>query len=573
MELDTLVKLPETIQNLGRFREILTVLIKHGFGDIVTRLGIDSYLEVGKRMLAKVQKKEAVPLEVLPSTEERIRIIFEELGSTFIKLGQIMATRADILPMSMITELRKLQDQVPPFDFEQVKDKIQQAIGKPLEEIFSDFESTPLAAASIAQVHRAYLKDKNIQVVVKVQRPGLPKMVRTDLQILHFMAKLIEEKIPSCRQYRLVTLVEVFSRSIKMEMDFINEAHNIEKFSRNFSDTPQVRLAKVFLDYSSQQVLTMEYLEGAKVTETEKLDQMGIDRKQVALLGSQIVLRSIFEHGFFHADPHPGNFFIQPGNVFCLIDFGMMGRLEQNRIDELLSFLVSIVTNDTEMMVNLFLELELIDDQVDIRALKSDVTTLIDRYINLPLHEINMGEFMTLVFEVVVRHQVKLPADLFLVAKSITTMEGVAQELFPDYDPIQVMRPFLISTYLKRVVDPAKHAKRLANVANQYRLLLRQLPVDLRGILKKMRTGEFLVNYNLPQLDQYLAEQNKQSNRKILAFLISTFMVISSILALVDIGPSLLGVQFNYLLAFMGFGVSFCLLFILLIAIIRSKGF
>ena len=333
MELDTLVKLPETIQNLGRFREILTVLIKHGFGDIVTRLGIDSYLEVGKRMLAKVQKKEAVPLEVLPSTEERIRIIFEELGSTFIKLGQIMATRADILPMSMITELRKLQDQVPPFDFEQVKDKIQQAIGKPLEEIFSDFESTPLAAASIAQVHRAYLKDKNIQVVVKVQRPGLPKMVRTDLQILHFMAKLIEEKIPSCRQYRLVTLVEVFSRSIKMEMDFINEAHNIEKFSRNFSDTPQVRLAKVFLDYSSQQVLTMEYLEGAKVTETEKLDQMGIDRKQVALLGSQIVLRSIFEHGFFHADPHPGNFFIQPGNVFCLIDFCMMGRLEQNRID------------------------------------------------------------------------------------------------------------------------------------------------------------------------------------------------------------------------------------------------
>ena len=525
MELQAIIHLPKTLRNLKRVREILAVLVRHGFGDLLYRLElVDKVSWFQKRIeQAEEEQKNIHPFE-------RIRRIFEELGPAFIKLGQILATRPDIMPMDLIQELRKLQDDVTPFPIEDLGDIIKEGLGQEKDEIFEELESKALAAASIAQVHLGRLKTGE-RVVVKLQRPGLNEIIKTDLSILEWFAKQMVERVPELKQYDPVGLVEQFALNITQETNFINEARNMLRFSQNFKHETLLKIPMPFMDFCGRTILTMEFIDGVKIDEVKQLDEWNVDRPVLARVGTKVILESIFEHGFFHADPHPGNVLIPKDGTICLLDYGMMGELDQDRINELLVFMVSILTCDTEMMANLFLELGLIDDQVNIRSLKSEVRAIIMRFTHLELAKLDITEFLTAVFEVIRRHKIKMPADLLMVGKSLATVQGIANELNPQYDPVAELRPYLISTYLKHSLDPKKRAKSVMNLLTDYKLLVKQFPRDMRSILGRLKKGELTVNIDSQDMRE-LSKVQKSNSRlfsttltAITGTLLGTFLV------------------------------------------------
>lgn len=572
MDLINLMRLPQTIRNLQRFRQILGVIARYGFGDLITRLGLDTHLSWVKRLVSLRFRQRAGEPMVVYTTEERIRMAFEELGPTFIKLGQVLATRADLIPMSLVIELRKLQDNVPPFSSEEALRIIERELGAPLPTLFSSFEREPIAAASIAQVHAAHLPSGE-KVVVKVQRPNLQKLLSIDLDILRILARLVEERIPESRPYNPTGIVEEFSRSILHEIDFTREAYNITRFAQNFKDCDFIYVPKLFRSHCSPRVLTMEFIDGIRGDDYAAMDRAGLDRKLLAERGTQAVLQQVFVHGFFHADPHPGNIFLLPGNVICLIDYGMMGTVDEERIDELLIFLVSILTGDLDKMINLFYRMELIDEEVNLLALKSEIKVLLDRYNHLPIGEVDIAAFIQELFEVIQRYRVIVPVDLFLMAKAVATMEGVAQELYPAFDPLGNMRGFLLRAYLKRLTDPAHMAKRVYRGLDGFFSLMRRLPRDLGSIIGKLRKGEFAITLREERFAEQLTQENRRTNRLVVAILIFSLNVGAPILTMERIGPIVLGLHLTTLLGVIGFGLSGFLTFLVILSILRSDMF
>lgn len=566
------MRLPQTIRNLQRFRQILGVIARYGFGDLITRLGLDTHLSWVKRVVSLRFRQRASEPAVIYKTEERIRMAFEELGPTFIKLGQVLATRADLIPMSLVVELRKLQDNVTPFPSEEAVSIIERELGAPLTALFSSFEERPLAAASIAQVHAAHLPSGE-KVVVKVQRPNLQKLLSIDLDILRILARLLEERIQESRPYNPTGIVEELSRSILHEIDFTHEAYNITHFAQNFKDCDFIYVPKLFKSHCSARVLTMELIDGIRGDDYAAMDRAGLDRKLLAQRGTQAVLQQVFVDGFFHADPHPGNLFILPGNVICLIDYGMMGTVDGERIEELLIFLVSILTGDLDKMVNLFYRMELIDEGVNLRALKSEVKALVDRYNNLPIGEIDISAFIQEIFEVIQRYRVIIPPDLFLMAKAVATMERAAQELYPEFDPLENMRGFLLRAYLKKLTDPAYLAQKVYRGLDGFLSLMKRLPRDLGSIFGKLRKGEFAITLREERFAEQLLQKNRRTNRLVVAILILSLNLGAPILTMQGIGPIVVGLHLTTLLGVVGFGLSGFLTFLVILSILRSDMF
>ncbi len=524
MRVGHMLAIPRTWRNMGRVREIMGVLIRHGFGELVERIGVRGWFSLPDRIRHRESSS-----KIRHTPEARIRMCFEELGPTYVKLGQVLATRPDLIPMALVLELRKLQDDVPPFGLAAVEKQISQELGQDLNALFEHFDSSPLAAASIAQVHRATLKSGE-EVVIKVQRPELDRIVGADLPILKGFAGLLHEKIPEVQKFNVPGIVSEFASALVQELDFTNERYNMERFSQLWDDDPMVSAPKTYPDYCTSRVLTMEYIDGVKATDLDGLRKIKVEPRMVSSRGTHVALRSIFEHGFFHADPHPGNFFVLPGGNVTLIDFGMMGVLDRQRLDELLTFLVAILTNDPDMMVRLFLDLDIIEDTTDVRLLKRELKELIQRYENLSLGEVDLAKFIQKIFDVVVRHDVRLPADLMLVAKAITTMEGIAQEIDPTFDPLAEMRPYLLKTYMMHTLDPARHAKELARDAGELAWLVRKLPSELRALLKKARRGQIRVVNATENLPEILEQQNRRTNRLVLAVLTAASFVSATML-------------------------------------------
>lgn len=569
--ISTLTKVPQTIRNLQRFRQIISIIAKHGFDDLITRLNIDSYLKWTKRVI-KQKVDEKVKKDIPQYTiEEKIRMIFEELGPTFIKLGQILATRPDLIPISLVNELRKLQDKVPPFSSQEAKAQIERELNGKIEDLFTSFEEKPLAAASIAQVHVAYLKSGE-KVVIKVQRPNLEKIISTDLDILQGLAKLLEERIPESKQYNPVGIVEEFSKSIIKEIDFTREMQNILKFANNFKNCEFIYTPKVYKEYSTSKVLTMEFIDGIKGYDFAEMDRQGYDRKLLAERGTEAVMQMIFVDGFFHADPHPGNIFVLPGNVICFIDYGMMGTVDDERIDELLTFLVAILTVDLDKMVSLFYRLGLIDESVNVRAMKSELKMILERYYNLPLKEIDVAVFIQEVFEVVQRFHVVMPSDLLLMGKAMATMEGIAQELYPEYDPINHMRGFLLKIYLKRITDPAHLAKDLYRNIDEIFYIIKKFPKDIDSIITKLRKGELSLILKEEENINQLIIKNKIYNRMMIAILILSLTIGGPLLLIKDAGPIILGFHMTTTLGLIWILLSAIFIFILVVSILRSGG-
>lgn len=503
-----ILNLPQYARNVGRLRLMISVIIRHGFGHVLERAGLLQLL----RMTPGLQADKNVANKIW---EVRIRLALESLGPTFVKLGQMLATRPDLVPMSLIHELRKLQDDVPAFDFNAVERLVTTELGTDLAAAFLSVDMEPLAAASIAQVHRAQLATGE-QVVLKVQRPNLDETIRTDLELLRFIAGQLEERVPEVRQFRPLAAVDEFARNLKRETDFGNELNNIERFRRQFASNTKVHVPITYPELSSRRLLVMEYIDGAKVTDLEQLDAWGLSGPDAASVGIELVIASIFEHGFFHGDPHPGNFFALKDGRLAVIDFGMMGSLDRDRIEDLLSFMAAILMNDPEMLVTQLLDMGIINDAVNLRDLRAEISDLMGRYYGIDLAKIDIGTFIIETFETIVRFGVFLPSDLLLIAKSISTMEGIAREIHPQFNPMEELRPYFIRLYVQRALDPQTYSRRAFRVLHDYWSLIQRTPNDVRGTLRRLHEGELSFEVKDPGADLLHRRTERRTNRMIM---------------------------------------------------------
>lgn len=554
-----LTRLPRAYWSLRRYREILTVLIKYGFGDLLETLRVRHPL-VGKLPRLKALKR----LEGL-SRPERLRLAFEELGPSFIKLGQLLGLRPDLVPSEYSQELAKLQDEVTPFPFAQARERVEEQLGQPLEELFSDFEEEPLAAASLAQVHRALLKAGK-EAVVKVQRPGIRDVIRADLIILEDLARFIANYVPESEPYDPVGTVRQFSKTLRRELDFVREGRNMELFRRNFSDDKTIHVPKVYWELTSPRVLTIERIAGIKVTDLEGLERAGLDRRQIALNGANAILKQVFEHGFFHADPHPGNVLVLDDNVIAPLDFGMVGRLDESLQQGLGEILVGTVRKDIGRIVRALRELDGLDEQVDLQALRVDLGDLLDRYYKVPLLQLDLGQLLEEMLAVIREHRVRLPANLVMMSKALVIEEAVGRALDPELDMIGLAQPYVQRLVFRRLTS-RRELRDWTQALEEANRFLKELPGELRAIMGRIRRGELRAQFELMGLDRLITEMDRASNRLSFALIIAALIVGSSLVMQLEAGPQLWGLP---LFGLLGFGLAAILGLWLAVAILRS---
>ncbi|MDY0267711.1 ABC1 kinase family protein [Trichloromonas sp.] len=556
------LRLNRNIRTIRRYRNVLGILIKYGFGHIVEELNLNYYLELGRRIVTLgTAPKEIERL----SQPERLRLAMVELGPTFIKLGQILSTRPDIIPKEYADEFGKLQDKVPSLPYDEIEVYIREELGAPVDELFSEFSPIPLAAASIAQVHRGRLTSGE-EVVIKVRRPAIKQIIETDVDILLGLAYLIENHIPQADIYDPVGVVKEFRRTISREMDFTREGHTIDRFANNFAASTTVHVPKVHWPLTGEGVLTMEYIEGIKVSNTRRLQDEGYDLKAIARNGADAFLKQVLVDGLFHGDPHPGNFFILPGNRICMLDYGMVGRLDNEVKYQLVDLLLAILHRDVDTVITLLLYSGDIAEDIDNKQLKRDLTELIDNYYEIPLQEINAGRLLTEFIEILTVYRIKFPADLMLLGKALITIEGIGRQLDPNFNMIDHLRPFM-EKLVRDKVTPTHLSKEMVRVVQSYSALAKNLPRDLKEFINRVNRNKFKIDLEHRGLEKLITDLDKSSNRLSFSMLIAALIIGSSLIMQTDKGPMLFGFP---MLGFLGYSIAGFLGLWLAIAILRS---
>ncbi len=549
-----------TYRHLNRYRQILTILFKYGFGDLVDTLKIEQYLEVGLQMISRKRREHVEKL----TRAERVRMALEELGPTFVKLGQIVSTRPDLVPVEFIQELSKLQDHVPPFPYAELKQVIESELGTPLDDIFQHFNETPLAAASIGQVHRARLKNGE-EVVAKVQRPGIHKTIEVDLEIMLHLASLIERYLEEVEFHRPTKIVEEFAHTLERELDYTIEASHIEHFASQFIGDQTIYVPKVYRETTTTRVLTMEYVGGIKASEIDQLQSASLDQKEIAHRGADLILKQIFDYGFFHADPHPGNVYILPNNVICYLDFGMMGRIDRQTRENFANLVMSIIRRDEEKAADALLRLTLWVDEPERGTLERDLAEFMDLHFYRPLKELELGKLLQQLLEMSSKHRLRVPPDLFLMLKALSTAEGVGRMLDPDFDITTHAAPSI-----RRIQRDRLHPRRIAgdlfDTGAEIVHLLKEIPRELREILKQARQGKAKMEFEHRGLEPMLATHDRISNRIAFAIVLASLVIGSSLIVLADIPPKWHGIP---VIGIVGFLISGVMAFWLLVSILR----
>lgn len=552
--------LHKTYRNLGRYRQVISVLFKYGFGEVLDRMNIAGYLQIGTRKFFARQQEIAAL-----TWAERIRKALEDLGPTFVKIGQILSTRPFLIPAELTVELTKLQDQVGPFPYEEVEQIIMAELKKPLSSMFSEFERIPCASASLSQVHRAVTIDGHA-VAVKVQRPNVQEIMEKDLSILRDLAGLAERHIPEVRSFDPVGIVEEIWKSARHETDFEIEARNLEVFARNQADDPRLITPKVFWNLTTSKVLTLTYIDGIKISDVEKLRENGIDPIEITKVGGEIVAKQIFEHGFFHADPHPGNLFALPGNRIAVIDFGMMGRLSRGSLELISDLLVAAASDDTRRVVRVFQNHELLRDDFGTASLESDLAFFLQRYHGVPLAQINMRSLLGDAFRIVNSYQIKFPPELMMLGKAIGTYEELARHLNPNYDFVSILMPEIMKL-TRRKHAPKQLLSEFGDYVLEIRDLLKDLPFELRRLTRNLRRGDLSISLEHKGLEHLIMELEKASNRLAFAMIIAALIVGSSLILTRQSGLTIYGIP---ILGIIGFVTAGILGIWLVIAILRS---
>jgi len=549
------------LRTIKRYRTILGVLIKYGFGHFVEQLNIDYYLERGKRIVTRRAEQDLQR----HGQPQRLRMAMEELGPTFVKLGQLLSTRPDVLPRAYTDEFSKLQDEVPALPAADIKRQIERQFGCPIDAICQEFCETPLAAASIAQVHRARLHN-GADVVFKVRRPGITATVETDIDILMGLAHLIEQHVPAMAIYDPTSLVKEFRRTIRREMNFAREGHTIDRFCANFADDPTLYIPKVYWEHTGETVLTLEYVAGVKITDFKELTERGYDFKQLASRGAIAFLKQVLEHGVFHGDPHPGNIFVLPDNVLCMLDYGMVGRLSPELKQQLIDLLEALLHRDVERIIAQLLYSGELTDEADLKSLRRDLHEFIEDYYDILLQDLRVGRLLTDFIEILTQHSIRFPADFMLLAKSLIAMEGLGRQLDPEFNMIDHMRPY-VETLARERLSPGNVTREVTRVAQAYGSLAKNLPRDIKEFLNRLNRNKFKIDLEHRGLERLVNDLDRSSNRIAFAVVIGALIVGSSLIMQTNKGPLLFGFP---VLGFLGYSIAGVLGLWLAIGILRS---
>jgi ubiquinone biosynthesis protein len=518
------------VEHLQRFRIIVRVFLKYGYEDLAARLPLPSPLRLPFRKMRKAQQEIA-----MLSAPERLRCAFEELGPTFVKLGQLLSTRSLLLPPPFIVELAKLHDQVPPIPFDQVLAVLNTELRRPYTDFFTSIEVESIGSASIAQVHLA-TRLNGEKCVIKVQRPGIDKIVRVDLEIMAQLAALLENHVEASRIYQPKALVAEFAKRMEQELDFTAEAAHIERFSHQFAGETTIYIPKVFSESSTQRVLTMEYIDAIKASRLDLLEQAALDRRVIATRITDLVMKQIFVHGFFHADPHPGNIHILPGNVICFLDFGMMGFLDLATRETFAQFIIGIAQRDESAAAAALLKLARAELDPFRPGFEADVAEFMHQHFYRPVGDLVFGKLVNHLFQLTSKHGLIIPADLSTMLKALSLMESLVCQLDPGHDIIGQARPFMQKVRLTQL-GPQRLLRDWREFAGEAGVFLRELPLEVRRIMALMKEGRMLLRVHHYGLEPLMNTLERIVNRLAFALVLSSLIIASAVIVHAKVPP------------------------------------
>jgi len=511
------------LKNLGRSREIASVLLKYGFSDVVDRMGLLGYLQWGRKMLRTPENERQPPL----TRAQRIRLALQELGPTFIKFGQVLSTRADLIPADLIEELSRLQESVPPFASEKAIEIIEEELGGKVEDLFAEFEQSPLAAGSLAQVHRAKHHD-GTSLAVKIRRPNAVHDIERDIALLREMAILLATHLPESEIFDPIGLVNQFARSITRELNFGREGRTQDEFARLFKNDATLYVPKVYWPLTSEAVLTMEFIEGMRISDTESLRSHGLNPAEIAKNGALIFMKMSFEIGTFHGDPHPGNMRIFSNGRICLLDYGLIGHVEEYKRDLLVDLFLSVSKRDVARAVEVVLELGQNFQPVDRVLLQSDLRDFIENYYGIPLERIAVGSLLTDFVKILSNHSIRYPSELMLWIRAVITLEGIGRTLDPEFNLAQYLAPF-IEKIVRQRYDLRHLVYEWTGEIRQILSAIHRMPTQIDATLKKINTDSIKFQLEHRNLDHLVTELDRSGNRIVIGMVMSSLILASSI--------------------------------------------
>jgi ubiquinone biosynthesis protein len=546
------------LSKLGRFRDIVGVLFKYGFDDVAERLQLPGKILISKTRIAVPEM----------TTWERLRHALEDLGPTFVKFGQILSLRGDLLPAALIKELEKLQDSVAPVPYEEVMEVLKKALKRPLEEIFTVIEEEPLAAGSLAQVHRAVLKEENLPVALKIRRPDIVRTVEVDLNILEGAAPHLSEHLEFARTYDFVNLVKELKRALLRELNFTLEARNMQIISQSLAGEKDVIIPKVYEDYTRSSVLAMDLIEGVKLKDLQPEDIE--EREQLAQTGMRLVVKQVLENGFFHADPHPGNFLIVEDKELCLIDWGVVGILPSETRYDLVELIAAIVAMEAEKVFDILISLTGANvAQINERLLLRDILEILHLYHSVTIGKLDLGQLLMDLNNMLRTHHIKLPSDLALMFKTMVTAEGTARQLYPELDVIAEIEPFINQLGMERW-SISQVWRRFTRQLRLYLKLQSSLPGAIQRILQKVEKGELDIKFKHENLGGLQKSLDNVSNRLSFSIILGAVIIGSSMIITTGVKPLIFGYP---AIGLVGYLISAVLGLIVVFNIFRSRKF
>ncbi|MDB5345847.1 MAG: hypothetical protein JWP89_4224 [Schlesneria sp.] len=532
------------LRNLGRSREIATVLLNHGFSDLADRLGLRSAWHRSRRIFSRKPAEPARQLRMV----ERIRLTLESLGPTYIKFGQVMSTRPDLVPPEMLVELKKLQERVPPFPSAAAVERLEEELGKPIVELFASFDTTPLAAGSLGQVHRA-IHFNGTPLAVKIRRPGAVRNVERDVSLMLEIATLIDRNIAEARIFDPVGLVNHFARTIRRELNFAREGRTMDEFRRVFREDATLYVPNVFWELTTEAVLTMEYIDAYSINElvglagvtveTRSIDvyadrvdipvSQAINPAQVAVNGARIFMKQAFEYGVFHGDPHPGNIRIRHDGTICLLDYGMIGMLDDKTREQLIDLLVAISKQNVDGALKLVLQIGEPYREVDRTLLQVDMRDFIANYYGLPLERMNVGRLLSDFVGIMSNHGIRCPGSLMLLIRALVTLEGIGRELDPDFNLAKHLQPF-VERMVRQRFHPSHIAERLYAETQKMLELAHEMPVYINATMKKFSENDLRIQLEHRNLDHFILEMERSSNRLVVGMVVAALIMASALI-------------------------------------------
>jgi ubiquinone biosynthesis protein len=525
------------IRQLQRYRDIVIALVRHGFGFLVEESDLLQRLRIPIRRFQVDDDTDRKSIGL------RIKDVVEELGPTFIKLGQIASTRSDLLPEDIVKELEKLQDDVKPIPYKQVEEIVEAELGHSIATVYERFEEQSHAAASIGQVHLGVLHTGE-RVAIKIQRPQAAESIRIDLEILADLAAIAERRFAWARRIQMEVLIAEFGKSLLNELDYTKEARNAEKIAEQFKDVAHIYVPLIYSEYSSKKVMTMQYIEGVRLYQEDQLNAYGYDRARIANRLIQALFHQIFVEGLFHADPHPGNIVIQPGEVIALLDFGMVGRLTAEAKFHFSSLIIALMRQNTDGVIKAIYRIGLIDEELDMAELRFDIEELRERYFRVALSRVSLGGVVNDLFEVAYKYHIRIPADFILLGKTLITIEGVVTKLDPTISIVKIAEPFGLQLLLERL-RPTNLTTSLLKDVTDYGHLLIDFPRQSREFFSLMKKGKLHMNISVPDAYDFLRKLDRIGNRITFGIVLLSFSLI--MMGLI-IGSSIVGRKHYFLL-------------------------